>query len=251
MIATPYRLGWRHDQPDFRDYKFQRPAALADLPNSVPLLPFAPGALDQTTLGSCVVNATGGLIRYVRVMQRMPWAFETSRLFDYYNARARQGWESIDSGAYIRDAIWCAVNIGCIPEAQWPYDVAKFAERPPDWTYTSAERNKALEYRRLDQTKEQMMACLASGSPFVFGFSVYSNFPWDTKTGEVPMPGRGTYTMGGHAVLAVGYDLGADRVRFTNSWGYGWGQNGRGTIPFAYLTDPGLSSDFWTVQKVA
>ena len=96
----------------------------------------------------------------------------------------------------------------------------------------------------------EMKQCLAEGWPFAFGFSVYSNFPWQTTTGEVPMPGNGDYMLGGHAVLAVGYDDDSARFIFTNSWGYGWGKSGRGSIPYEYLTDRGLSSDFWTIRTV-
>jgi C1A family cysteine protease len=35
-----------------------------------------------------------------------------------------------------------------------------------------------------------------------------------------------------------------------NSWGTSWGNRGAFTIPGAYLTDPDLAADFWTIQKV-
>ena len=57
-------------------------------------------------------------------------------------------------------------------------------------------------------------------------------------------PKAGEEVLGGHAVLAVGYDNDQQRFRFRNSWGTGWGQEGYGTIPYAYLTTRSLSSDF-------
>ena len=35
-----------------------------------------------------------------------------------------------------------------------------------------------------------------------------------------------------------------------NSWGTTWGQKGYGTIPYAYLIDPSLSADLWTIRVI-
>ncbi len=99
-----------------------------------------------------------------------------------------------------------------------------------------------------------MKGCLASGYPFVFGFSVYESFESDdvTKTGIVPMPGPASKDgfLGGHAVLAVGYDDSQSRFIVRNSWGDKWGNKGYFTMPYAYLLDENLSDDFWTVRIV-
>ena len=70
------------------------------------------------------------------------------------------------------------------------------------------------------------------------------------QTGIVPMPAAGEQVLGGHAVLAVGYDDATQRFIVMNSWGTGWGMQGFFTIPYAYLTDTHLSADFWTVRLV-
>jgi C1A family cysteine protease len=51
-------------------------------------------------------------------------------------------------------------------------------------------------------------------------------------------------------VLAVGYDMAAGTFLVRNSWSEQWGMNGYFTMPFAYLTDPHLASDFWTIRQV-
>jgi C1A family cysteine protease len=98
----------------------------------------------------------------------------------------------------------------------------------------------------------QFRGCLAHGNPFVFGFRVYECFESDEvrRTGEVPMPAAGEQALGGHAVLAVGYDDAAQRFLVRNSWGSDWGIGGYFTLPYGYLTEPGLSSDFWTILQV-
>jgi C1A family cysteine protease len=97
-----------------------------------------------------------------------------------------------------------------------------------------------------------MKGCLAEGFPFVFGFTVYDSFESQdvAKTGVVPMPSPDESVLGGHAVVAVGYDDADERFRVRNSWGTGWGQEGYFTMPYASLTNRGLAADFWTLRLV-
>jgi len=71
------------------------------------------------------------------------------------------------------------------------------------------------------------------------------------KTGVAPMPDLATeQLLGGHAVLAVGYDDADRHFLVRNSWGDGWGMGGYFTLPYAYLTERSLSSDFWSITLV-
>ena len=45
------------------------------------------------------------------------------------------------------------------------------------------------------------------------------------------MPTPGEKLLGGHAVLAVGYDEAEQRFIVRNSWGTGWGKKGYFTCP--------------------
>ena len=47
-----------------------------------------------------------------------------------------------------------------------------------------------------------------------------------------------------------GYDDAANLFIIRNSWGTTWGQKGYGTIPYAYLIDPSLSADLWTIRVI-
>ena len=52
-----------------------------------------------------------------------------------------------------------------------------------------------------------------------------------------------------HAVGCVGYDDSRSAFIIRNSWGADWGEAGYGFMPYAYMLDPGLAADFWTVQS--
>ena len=110
------------------------------------------------------------------------------------------------------------------------------------------------QYSRLSQSLTVMKGCLSSGYPFVFGFTVYESFesPEVARTGNVPMPSAGEQVVGGHAVVAVGYDDSRHRFIVRNSWGTGWALKGYFMMPYAYLTQahPALAADFWTIRLV-
>ena len=127
---------------------------------------------------------------------------------------------------------------------------AKAAIEPDPQCYADAIKHEALTYQSVDQNLADMKGCLASGYPFVFGFTVYPSFESDevARSGIVPIPGASEQTLGGHAVLAVGYDDNMFIVR--NSWGSRWGLAGYFYMPYAYLLDNNLANDFWTIRVV-
>ena len=245
--------GWVPDLPDQRDLRYAAPRRiLAALPKSCNLRPRCPPVLDQGELGSCTANAIASAHRFDQMRQAVAGHFLPSRLFIYYNERSLEGTVKEDAGAQIRDGIKTLAKQGACPESLWPYDIAKFAKRPPRAAYREAEKHQAILYQRLTPTLRQLKGCLAEGYPFVFGFSVYESFESAAvaRTGKAPLPGKDERSIGGHAVLATGYDDRRQRFVIMNSWGAGWGDKGYFTLPYAYLTSDGLADDFWTVRRV-
>jgi C1A family cysteine protease len=246
------RFGWVPDLPDARDFMYSAPEAiLTKLPKKTNLTSKMPPVYDQGQLGSCTANAIGAAFEYDQVKEGFK-DFMPSRLFIYYNERAMEGTIDTDSGAMIRDGMKSVAKVGVCTEDTWPYDIPKFTEKPPTKAYTEAKKHQALVYRRVLGNLHQMQGCLAQGYPFVFGFSVYESFmkPEVAKTGIVPLPPRGEQLIGGHAVLAVGYDDAEQSFIVRNSWGTGWGMKGYCLMNYAYLTDPSLARDFWAIYTV-
>jgi C1A family cysteine protease len=249
-----HSYGWMPDLPDHRDFLFGGPVeTMAALPPKVDLRPNCPKEVyDQGQLGSCTANAIAGALEFDQIKEGTK-SWTASRLFIYYNERVMENTVNSDSGARIRDGIQSVGKIGAPPETDWTYNIAAFETKPPQRAFADAPLGKALVYQRVPQILNQMKACLAVGYPFVFGFTVYQSFetPQVEQTGVVPMPSSQEQALGGHAVLAVGYDDATQRFIVRNSWGPNWGLQGYFTIPYAYLTDNNLSDDFWTIRLVA
>jgi C1A family cysteine protease len=248
------RFGWVPDLPDARDHLYAAPPRfLTALPTQVDLRNQLPKEIyDQGQLGSCTANAIGAAFEFGLLKQDLT-DFMPSRLFIYYNERAMEGTVDTDSGAMIRDGIKSVNKQGVCPESSWAYDISKFAHKPPAGCYTDALTHQVTSYQRVPRVLNQMKGCLAHGFPFVFGFSVYESFESQevANTGVVPMPDiANEQLLGGHAVLAVGYDDADQRFLVRNSWGEGWGDGGYFTMPYAYLTDRSLASDFWAILAV-
>ena len=246
------RYGWLPDIPDQRDFAYAAPSAvLLKLPEKTDLRAFCPPVYDQGQLGSCTANAICAAFQF-GLMKQKTSAFTPSRLFVYYNERMIEHSVNNDSGAMIRDGMKTVNREGVCPEDEWPYLTAKFAQKPPPTCYTEALRHQVLSYHRVPRLLEQMKGCLADGYPFVFGFTVYESFETAdvAKTGILNMPGTKESVLGGHAVLAAGYDDPSRRFIVRNSWSDKWGIKGYFTMPFDYLLAQNLSDDFWTIRLV-
>jgi len=242
--------GWVPDVPDQRDilYSAVRPTALA-LPPRMDLRATCSSVENQGNLGSCTGNALAGAIEFLERKDNVPF-IDASRLFIYYNERVIERTVKSDAGAMIRDGIKTLKNQGVCSETRWPYIISKFAVKPSLACYKEALKHQITSYHRI-LTLDEMRTCLAEEFPFVFGFTVYESFESQevASTGIVQMPQPNERSLGGHAVLAVGYDDLEKRFIVRNSWGTEWGQKGYFTIPYDYLANRNLADDLWTIRR--
>jgi C1A family cysteine protease len=229
----------------------------------VDLLPSFP-VYDQGKIGSCTANALAGAVQFDRLKSQQQPDFIPSRLFIYYCERAIEGSVANDNGAQLRDGIKALQNEGVCPETEWPYDDTPAAyeggpfpigsapaTQPSQACYDDAVNFVITSYQRLNQNLPQLQGCLASGYPFVFGFSVFTSwFDNDPKPTTITYPTQDDSQVGGHAVMCVGYDSGTQLFKIRNSWGADVGDNGYFYMPYSYITDSNLCGDFWVINAV-
>ncbi len=95
----------------------------------------------------------------------------------------------------------------------------------------------------------------------MFGFPVYASIDQATASGKIPWPAPHERVMGGHALVAVGYDdalpitnAGPDgsttkgALLIRNSWGTAWGDRGYGWLPYEYIVKK-QAVDWWSLAK--
>jgi C1A family cysteine protease len=251
------------------------PTPLA-LPATVDLRADCPPIENQGGIGSCTANAGVGLLEY---FERKAFGkhLDASRLFLYKATRNLLHWTG-DTGAYLRATMKAMAAFGVCPEEYWPYSDATtstpgtqpppFDQEPPAFCYAFAGNYKSTTYYRLDppgvtpaKLLENVKTHLAGGLPSMFGFTVYSSYSQtNTNGGRFPFPSPSERVVGGHAVVAVGYDDGISIPNATggptttgallirNSWGTGWGMSGYGYLPYEYILRS-QATDFWSLIK--
>jgi len=284
-------MGWLPDYPDFRDYTVEKEEvslrlkrlaqkepvkdmlkklgvaqpAKASIPKSADLRKWCSPIENQGALGSCTANAGVGLVEYY---ERRAFAkhIDASKLFLYKATRNLLHWTG-DRGAFLRTTMAAMVLFGVPPEEYWPYLVEDFDEEPSSFCYAFAQDYQAIQYFRLDSLStpkdlllKRIKSFLAAGLPSMFGFSVFSSIEQANGDGKIPYPCRGEKILGGHAVVAVGFNddikiknttcgvetTGALLIR--NSWGREWGDKGYGWLPYEYVL-AGLAIDWWSLLK--
>lgn len=255
MEPISFSFGYIPDSPDSRDYKFNLPA-LSSFPTIVDLRPLLQPIKNQGNLGSCTAFATTAMVEYVRAKQHLiKW--DASPLFTYYSTRKIENCINEDSGATVRDALKSVANDGVAKDTTWPYIIENFTVQPPASAWAEAQEHQALVYYRLNQTKQDIISCLADGYPFAFGMKIYQSFV-NTQcrflvNDVLPMPVVSAEKfLGGHCMLAVGYLSGSEdniNIKVRNSWGTYVGLDGYHNIPIQYFLDPSLSMDFWTIRQ--
>lgn len=151
--------------------------------------------------------------------------------------------------------------MGITQDVCWEYNIAKFAQKPPNSCFTFASKHKTLNAHAVQQSLGQLKQALIQGYPVTLGVMLYPSFesPEVARTGLVPMPtplDLRTGCLGGHCMLIVGFNddiiINGEKGGFIvrNSWGEFFGDKGYCYMAYKYILDSNLSSDFFTITKI-
>lgn len=249
--------GWRAETQTMRDSVLTEnklPALITKLNGSVvangagTLVDLRSGCSpveNQQDIGSCVANAIVSDLEFLMIQQGTPYV-DLSRMFVYYNARLLLNETDKDDGSYVSLAMSTLKKEGVCPESTYPYDTDKVFMRPTWEAYREAYAHTLSDYYKIDgsgmQLHRDIWAALDSKHPVVFGTPVWASIQQVGSDGMIPMPDA-SKSIGGHAMLIVGYDMNTRRYIVRNSWGTGWGDRGYGYLSFDYLETAG-ANDF-------
>lgn len=237
----------KRDKIDERDLMFSSvfsPGAV--LPLSVDFRSQCPEVYDQGQLGSCTANA--GCTALALALKNKD--LKLSRLFMYYEERKKEGTINEDAGAAMRDICKVAAK-GICREQFMPYDIRKFAIAPTAEAYADSASYKATAYHSVRGVNQIKQALAIRNCPVLIGIQVFEQFesPEMARTGRMQMPQPGEVSLGGHAVLIVGYvDEGKSGYFIVrNSWGLSWGDHGYFYMPYEFVTK-GYAFDSWMLS---
>lgn len=192
-----------------------------------------PPIRDQGTEGSCTAQAATALLNHLYIAAGVG-APVFSPAFTYYLARAIEGWQNQDAGAYERDNFTTMVQTGACPEALMPYVAGQFAIAPTPAQVQAAAPYKLGSYAGV-ATANDALATLAGGLALSAGSNWYQNWYYPTN-GVLDTPVGAS--LGGHQWLWCGARVqnGVQQVRDHNSWGTAWGDGtGHAWLPVSFF----------------
>ena len=235
--------------------RFARRVMVGMLPRSIDwwktLTPHQP-VKNQGNQGSCVGHGTGRSYEFLQdICGVKPW-FNPSTAFAYWGARFGGGGDAAvktDSGAQIMDsALSCVVN-GMTSNEIFPYRDSVWSVEPDGGVLADAEKYVVLDYQSVNAQDESAVVEALSIAPFPIGISVFEKF-MDYTGGILPVPDQDNEKyLGGHCMALTGAEWG-QFWWVDNSYGPGFGIQGRMKLAWNYFADANMASDFWLLSRI-
>jgi GNAT superfamily N-acetyltransferase len=167
------------------------------------------------------------------------------RMYNFVRSRQLEGTYPGDpvTGAWVVTSLRVMKGWGSPAETDWPYDgdESHWPPQEPRDIDLRARESLVGAYRRA-RTIDDCRRLLAAGLPINLALRIDDSW-FDSIDGVIAMPSSSPDLT--HTVLLVGYDDGARRLLFRNSWRPDWGSRGDGYLPYDYFEAHQLEA--WTI----
>jgi hypothetical protein len=214
-------------------------------PIKLDLSSFMTPVRDQGNEASVVGFAVAEALEY-QIYKKLGKQVIISPRYIYYYAKIEGNSDPhSDTGTYNKYAIQVIQKTGGVSEDVWPYIAEDLASNPPEGV-KAASKYKIVQATQITSL-EEIKSALQKYGPVVTGISVYKSFS-NTQTGIISDPAPTEYPIGSIAICIVGYDDDRKLIKFKNSWGTNWGDNGYGYISYDYVKK--YSSDTWWIFDI-
>jgi len=261
-LLEKFPLNYRRDPKDKNDQKFK--GSLIDIrkqklkvPSRIDHTNKMSAIRNQGHLGSCVGFAVTAMKEFQEQQEhllevqegkkdhRKGKKYDLSESWVYWMSKEIDAWPG-EEGTSIRYAMKVLQKIGVPTETGWPYDDVDFGE-PKRWASLVARWSLIDQYWRINNLTE-LKAALVNG-PVPIGIPCFYEFFFPGMDGIILDPVNPTEIYGGHAICAVGFDNTTRLIKFKNSWGTNWGENGYGYISYEYIQK--YLWDAWTCSDLS
>jgi hypothetical protein len=206
-----------------------------------------PRVRSQGHTGSCTAWAVGYYGKSFQEAREMGWdsdqnAFSPAYLYAMQCRNYQRPWSIIRAIEVLQQdgiAKWDTLPFEDLSEDN---SLAKEKENYANIDIPQAAHAEAKIYRCGESSKFKRLADIKNAltqGPIVLGINFYDLPPLNPSPEENYMRPNENKTNVGHAILCVGYDndkFGTGALKFVNSWGTQWGENGYSWIRYADIS---------------
>ncbi len=215
------------------------PYSGSELPAAVDLSQYMPPPGDQQDQQSCVAWAVAYALKSFQEQRELKWSLtdpagkpDYTRVFSpsYIYNQINNG---MNVGTYFHNALNVLADEGAALWSDMPY--TSYNAPIPNQARQNARRFRIDTWRRVNpQSTREVKAQLNAGFPVVIGAIVDQGFK-QLQGSNASWTGSSGPEMGGHAMVAVGYDDARQAYRLLNSWGQQWGDGGYAWVSYEHF----------------
>jgi len=216
------------------------PYSGVDLPGKVDLSENMPPPGDQGGQNSCVGWATAYVLKsyqerieHNHLLAKPDGSPQWQKVFSpafVYNLLNN----SRDGGITYIDALNLLSSQGVVPWSDMPYNPDDFRSKPAPVLLQKARAWRIDYWRQVNVLDpKELKAHLNAGYPVMLGAVIDQGF-YKARKGHIWKKREGK-SLGGHALVLVGYDDAKRSFKVINSWGPRWADGGYGQIDYAWF----------------